>query len=227
MAENRGAMVLGVTPARGGSKGLPRKNIRPCLEKPLIAWTIEAAKASRLLDRYVVSTEDREIAEAARRYGAEVLSRPAHLATDEATTLSVLQHAVEQIPADTIVLLQATSPIRDQGLIDRCIRRFLDSGADSLATGFICKYVEYGKGAGVRRQEIPGFFYDDGNVYVIKADLVRKGDRYGTRIERMVLSREENVEIDDEFDFWLAEQVLRRRERQGRVRHDEGFHDVT
>jgi CMP-N-acetylneuraminic acid synthetase len=220
-------VILGVTPARGGSKGLPRKNIRPCLGKPLIAWTIEAAKASRFLDRYVVSTEDREITEAAGRYGAEVLPRPAHLAADEATTLSVLQHAIEQIPADTIVLLQATSPVRDQGLIDRCIRRFLETGADSLATGFICKYVEYGKGAGARRQEIPGLFYDDGNVYVIKADLVRKGERYGTRIERMVLSREENVEIDDEFDFWLAEQVFRRRGQQGLPRREEGFHDPT
>ena len=203
-------MILGVTPARAGSKGLPRKNIRPLCGKPLLAWTIEAAKVSRLLNRYVVSTEDGEIAEVARKHGAEVLERPKGLATDEVPTLSVLQHVLQHIPADTIVLLQATSPIRDPDLIDRCIQRLLETGADSLATGFICKYVEYGKNE-LRRQDIQGFFYDDGNVYVMRADLLKRGDRYGKRIERVLLDREQNVEIDDEFDFWLAEQILKRR----------------
>lgn len=203
-------MILGITPARGGSKGIPRKNLKPLCGKPLIAWTFEAAKASRLLDRYVVSTEDKEIAEEARRAGIEVIERPEELATDEASTLSVLQHVLTAVPADVLVLLQATSPIRNPDLIDRCIQRFLETKAESLATGFMCKYVEYGKNE-LKRQDIPGFFYDDGNVYMMRADLVRKGDRYGTRIERVLLDREQNVEIDDEFDFWLAEQVLRRR----------------
>lgn len=204
-------MILGVTPARGGSKGIPRKNIKSLAGKPLLAWTIEAAKAARRLDRYVVSTEDREIAAVARQCHAEVLERPAELATDEATTLSVLQQVLTCIPADIVVLLQPTSPIRDAGLIDRCIERFLETQADSLATGWICKYVEYGTNA-LRRQDLSGFFYDDGNVYVMRADLLRQGDRHGTRIERVVLDRELNVEIDDDFDFWLAEQVLRARE---------------
>lgn len=204
-------MNLAVIPARGGSKGLPGKNIRPLLGKPLIAWTLEAARAAKGLDRILVSTEDPAIAAAARASGAEVLDRPAALATDEATTLAVLQHALAKVPeARTVVVLQATSPVRDAGLIDLCLERFRASGADSLATGFICKYAEYGKSA-LRRQEMPGFFYDDGNVYVIKADLVRAGDRYGERIERVLLDREQNIDIDDEFDFWLAEQVLARR----------------
>lgn len=203
-------MILGVTPARGGSKGIPRKNLKPLLGKPLLAWTLEAAQRSALLQYYVVSTEDKEIAETATRFGVEVLDRPVELAGDDVSTLSVLQHVLAKIPADVLVLLQATSPIRDPNLIDTCIRRFLDSGADSLATGFLCTYVEYGQNDR-RRQEIPGFFYDDGNVYVIKADLIRRGDRHGTKIERMVLDREQNVEIDEEFDFWLAEQILKRR----------------
>lgn len=200
-------MILGITPARGGSKGIPRKNIRGIAGKPLIAWTIEAAKKSRLIDKYIVSTEDEEIACIARQYSAEVLYRPHELATDEASTLSVLQHAVEQIPCDIVVLLQATSPIRKLGIIDECIREFIDNGYDSLATGFICKYVEYGKND-LRRQDIQGFFYDDGNVYVIKADLIRRGDRYGNKIGKKIISRWENVEIDDEFDFWVAEKIL-------------------
>ena len=205
-----GGGVLGITPARGGSQGIPRKNIQPLCGKPLIAWTIEAAQAARRLDRYAVSTEDAEIAKAARRAGAEVIERPSALATHEATTLSVLQHALTQVPADTVVLLQATSPIRETGLIDRCIERFFESGADSLATGFICTYTAYGT-THARRQEIPGFFYDDGNVYVMKADLILRGERCGERIERVLLDREQNVEIDEPFDLWLAEQVLKRR----------------
>lgn len=204
-------MILGITPARGGSREIPRKNILPLAGKPLIAWTIEAAKESKLLDRYVVSTEDSEIAGIARRWASEVLERPAELATDEATTLAVLQHALTRIPAKTVVLLQATSPVREPGLIDRCIERFLETRADSLATGFLCRHTEYGKGEDLRRQEIPGFFYDDGNVYVIRAELLRRGDRYGKRMERVLLDPAQSVEIDSEFDFWLAEQVIQQR----------------
>lgn len=202
-------MVLGVTPARGGSRGVPRKNVRICCGKPLIAWTIEAAAASALLDRYVVSTEDAEIAAISRAFGADVVDRPEDLATDTATTLSVLQHVHSKVPADLVVLVQATSPVRDPDLIDRCIRRLVESGADSLATGFICKCAEYGVER--RRQDVPGFFYDAGSVYVYRGELIGKGDPVGRRVERVLLDREQSVEVDDEFDFWLAEQVLERR----------------
>jgi len=201
-------MILGVIPARGGSKGIPRKNVKQINGKPLIVWTIEAAKESKMIDRYVVSTEDEEIAATSREYGVDVIERPPELATDEATTLSVLQHAVEKIPCDSIVLLQATSPIRRGGLIDECIKEFIDNEYDSLATGFTCKYIEYGKNNS-RRQDIEGFFYDDGNVYIIKADLIERGERYGEKIGRKIISRWENTEIDDKFDLWLGEQILR------------------
>ena len=202
--------VLGITPARGGSKAIPRKNIKDISGKPLIAWTIEAAKESKMIDRYVVSTEDEEITQIVSGYGVEVFPRPAELATDKATTLSVLQHVVRNIPCDIVVLLQATSPIRKSGLIDECIREFKDNEYDSLATGFICKYIEYGKN-NLRRQDIEGFFYDDGNIYVIKADLIKKGDRYGKKIGKKIISRWENQEIDDEFDFWITEKMLQER----------------
>ncbi len=199
--------ILGITPARGGSKGIPKKNIKQIASKPLIAWTIESAKESEKLDRYVISTEDGEIAEIAKQYGVEVLNRPLELASDEASTLSVLQHAVKEMPCDTVVLLQATSPIRRPGLIDECIKEFKDNDYDSLATGFICNYIEYGKNQ-LRRQDIKGFFYDDGNVYVIKADLIKRGERYGKKLGRKIVSQIENVEIDDEFEFWIAEKIL-------------------
>ncbi len=200
-------VILGITPARGGSKGIPHKNIKEIAGKPLLAWTIEAARKSNLIDRYVVSTEDEQIAGVAKEYGANVLYRPAEFATDEASTLCVLQHAVSNIPCDIVILLQATSPIRHEGLIDESISEFHDNQYDSLATGFICKFKEYGKNS-LRRQDIQGFFYDDGNIYIIKSDLIKKGDRYGKMIGKKLISRWENVEIDDPFDFWLSEKIL-------------------
>ena len=150
-----------------------------------------------------------EIASIAKQYGAEVINRPPELATDEASTISVLQHVIEHIPCEIVVLLQATSPIRKPGLIDECINEFIDNRYDSLATGFTCKFIEYGKNE-LQRQDIKGFFYDDGNVYVVKADFIKQGDRYGKMIDRKIISRWENIEIDDDFDFWMAEMILKR-----------------
>lgn len=206
---------LGIIPARGGSKGIPRKNIKDIAGKPLIAWTIEAAKASKKLDQFVVSTEDLEIASISKKYGVEVIDRPIELATDEATTLSVLQHVLSKIEAEAVVILQPTSPVRDKGIIDMYIKRFEDKKVDSLATGFICKFMEYGTYS-QRRQDLKGFFYDDGNVYVIKADLIKSGRLIGKKIERIEIAREQNIEIDDDFDFWMAEQVLLKRVREHR-----------
>jgi len=201
---------LGVIPARGGSKGIPRKNIKMIAGKPLLAWSIESARCSNRLDRFVVSTEDAEIARMVRRYGAEVVDRPKKLATDTATTLSVLQHVLTKIDAEAVVILQPTSPVRDKELVDRCIEQFQRTKADNLATGFICKFKEYGSYT-QRRQNLKGFFYDDGNVYVVKSALIRKGTLFGKKVERVITAREENTEIDDEFDFWLVEQILRKR----------------
>lgn len=205
-------MILGLIPARGGSKGIPGKNIKMIHGKPLIVWTIERALESKKLDEVLVSTDNNEIAHIAREAGAEVLMRPSELATDTASTLDVMIHALQNYPADYLVLLQPTSPYRIKGLIDSCIDEFLEKGYDSLATGFMCDYKAYGKNT-LPRQQIQGFFYDDGNVYVIKAEMILKGDRYGTKIGRKIISRYENAEIDDDYDFWLLEQILKKWEK--------------
>lgn len=202
-------MILALIPARGGSKGVPNKNIKLINGKPLIAWTIKKALASELIDRVVVSTDSEAIADIAKQYGAEVIIRPAEFATDTASTQDVMVHALSVIPAEILVLLQPTSPYRSNGLIDECIREFIENDYDSLATGFMCDYIEYGKNT-LPRQQIQGFFYDDGNVYVIKAKNILNGDRYGSKIGRKLIGRYENVEIDDEFDFWLSEQILKK-----------------
>lgn len=204
-------MILGLIPARGGSKGVPNKNIKMIHGKPLIVWTIESAQKSKLLDKIIVSTDSEEIARTAKEAGVEVLKRPSYLATDTASTQDVMVHALQNYPADTLVLLQPTSPCRRLGLIDECIQEYLDNNYDSLATGWICDYKEYGKNT-LPRQQIKGFFYDDGNVYVIKAENILKGDRYGNKIGRKIITRYENAEIDDEFDFWLLEQILKKQE---------------
>lgn len=205
-------MVLGLIPARGGSKGVPNKNIKLINGKPLIVWTIEKAKKSRLIDKIVVSTDSEEIAKIARDNGVEVLKRPDELATDTASTQDVMKHALQNYNAKTLVLLQPTSPYRSDGLIDECITEFIENDYDSLATGFICDYKEYATNT-LPRQQIEGFFYDDGNVYVIKADNIFCGDRYGKKIGRKIISRYENAEIDDEYDFWLLEQILKEKEK--------------
>jgi CMP-N,N'-diacetyllegionaminic acid synthase len=194
--------ILGIIPARGSSKAIPRKNVKPIAGKPLIAWTIEAAKKSTLMNTFVVSTEDNEIANIAANYGAEVLHRPKALASDKATTLAVM-------PADIVVLLQCTSPIREKGLIDTCIKQFLNEKADSLATGFISHLYEWGSYDNKRRQDLQGWFHDDGNIYVIKAENIVKGNLWGKKRIPFGISREQNIEIDDSFDFWLNEQILR------------------
>lgn len=207
-------MILGLIPARGGSKGVPNKNIKMIYGKPLIVWTIERALQSHLLDEVIVSTDSEEIAVIAKENGAKVMMRPAELATNTASTQDVMKYTLQQIPADILVLLQPTSPCRSDGLIDECIREFMENDYDSLATGFMCDYKEYGSNT-LPRQQIQGFFYDDGNVYVIKAKQIMQGDRYGKEIGHKLISRYENAEIDDMYDFWLLEKILEKQQTEG------------
>jgi CMP-N-acetylneuraminic acid synthetase len=179
----------------------------------LLAWSIDAARESKLIDRFVVSTEDAEIAELAEREGAEIAWRPAELAADLATTVSVLQHLLGQIDADTVVLLQPTSPVRGGGLVDRAISRFIESGADSLATGSMIKSVEWGTMENTPRQQIKGYFYDDGCVYVHRAWVLRAGRWHGDRLEPMVVERRYNFEVDEDVDFDVVERILESQSR--------------
>jgi N-acylneuraminate cytidylyltransferase len=177
----------------------------------LIHWTIEHAHKSLLLDRFVVSTEDTGIAQESTRLGAEVLKRPDRLAQDDSTTVSVLKHAVKTLPGyDTVVVLQPTSPIRHEMLIDDCIAAFHATGCDTLATGFISYHYEWGTMKNVPRQKMKGFFYDDGNVYVHKSAHLKRGEWWGKNRYQMVIGPEFNLEIDTEADLWMAEGILQR-----------------
>lgn len=202
-------MILGIIPARGGSKGIPRKNIQPVHGRPLIAWTIDAAHKSLLLDRFVVSTEDSEIVTVANQYGANVLLRPAKLAQDDTTTVAVLKHICKELPQyATIVVLQPTSPIRRPGLIDQCIKTFQEEGCDTLATGFTSYQFEWGTMKNIPRQKMKGYFYDDGNVYVHKSDHLKLGQWWGKVRCPYEIGDGQNLEVDEEADLWAAEGIL-------------------
>jgi CMP-N-acetylneuraminic acid synthetase len=202
-------MRIAVIPARGGSKGLPGKNIKLLNDKPLIAWSIEAALQSKKIDRVIVSTDYDEIGKIALENGAEVIMRPANLSTDEATTISVLEHIIQEIPeADNIIVLQPTSPLRSVNLIDNCIDEFETNVYTNLATGYWCKYKEFGSHNNLRRQDYEGFFYDDGSVYILSRELIKKGLWCGEKPLRYINEKYMNFEIDDEVDFTIIEALF-------------------
>jgi CMP-N-acetylneuraminic acid synthetase len=225
--------VLGLVPARGGSKGVPRKNIRPLGGKPLLAWTAEAALASRRLSRVVLSTDDEEIAEVGRGVGLEVpFLRPAELASDTAPTLPAVRHAILALEAlgdrfDAVCLLQPTSPFRTTETIDGCIDLFEHSGADSLVTtlrvpaeynphwvyfarGDRELYLATGEAMPVpRRQDLPPASHREGSVYVTRRDVViEHGSLYGARLIGYEVDPARAINIDTLDDWARAEQLL-------------------
>jgi CMP-N-acetylneuraminic acid synthetase len=223
---------VGVIPARGGSKGILHKNIRDLAGKPLIAYTIEAALKAKTLRRVIVSTDDAKITEVAKSYGAEVpFFRPAELAKDDTPGLLVFQHAVKFIEVDeganldTVVLLQPTSPLRSHRYIDEAVKKLLETGADSVIT--VCKvrhhpfwcftlegdrlYPYSKKGMNVsRHQDLPDVYAENGAVYAIRRSvLFDQNSVYGKDTRAVVMPYEESVDIDDYFDFFVAEMMLK------------------
>ena len=226
--------VLGLIPARGGSKGIPRKNLRVLGGKPLLQWTIDAALNSQALTSVVVSTEDEEIAAVARACGASIpFVRPADLAGDETPTLPVVQHAIRTLAGrgehfDAICLLQPTSPLREPADIDACIELLAASGADSVISvlrvpteynpqwvylrnddGFL-SLATGGTNPVPRRQSLPSAFHRDGSIYVSKKRVVMGGDSlYGEKVLGYETSGSAGINIDTPADWMRAEALVR------------------
>ncbi|MDF1522505.1 MAG: acylneuraminate cytidylyltransferase family protein [Trueperaceae bacterium] len=219
--------VLAVIPARGGSKGIPRKNLADLAGRPLIAWTIAAALASRYLDRVIVSTDDREIAEASVEHGAEVpFLRPASLATDSSPTVDVLLHAIRSLDStfDIVVTLQPTSPLRTTGLIDSAIERLVASGATSCVSVKRLKadaswmYTLDGDGAYVpllpsarevaRRQDARPVYVLDGSVYATQRSALELTRSVRPEPCVLVENTEASIDIDESVDLRVAHALL-------------------
>ena len=187
---------LGIIPARHGSKGLPHKNIKEIAGKPLIAWTIERALQSEFINKTVITTDDKVVMKIADDYGMAIIDRPKEYASDESHIIHTICHTLDKYPAKAIVLLQPTSPIRSRHLIDYCIKTHLNSSSDVTVTGFNCNYKPYDKYGG-RRQDLVTYFRNDGNVFVINESLIDKGKTVSSNYTPVIVSREENIDIDD------------------------------
>lgn len=225
--------VLGVIPARGGSKGISRKNIRLLGGRPLLQYTIEAALSAGQLSRVLVSTEDAAIAELAQRLGAEVpFRRPLELAQDHTPTLPVVEHALrwceaQDGPFDAVCLLQPTSPFRRAEDIDGSIELLRQSGADAVVTVLPVPsehnphwvyftrpdgslHLSTGEAAPIsRRQDLPPAFHRDGSIYITRRHvLVDTKSLYGTRVVGYPVDPSQSVNLDDEEDWRRAESLL-------------------
>jgi CMP-N-acetylneuraminic acid synthetase len=200
---------LGVIPARGGSKGVHKKNIKNICGKPLIYWSIKAASDSQAISDFLISTEDQEIAKVAQSFEASVDIRPQHLSRDQATTISVIQDLAKRLPdVENFIVLQPTSPLRTGALIDQCINQFEKGSYNTLATGFYCKCQEYGSHNNDRRQDHKGFFYDDGNIYILNKKHVLNELWFGEKIRKFAIDKQYNFEIDDTVDFVVLEALM-------------------
>jgi CMP-N,N'-diacetyllegionaminic acid synthase len=228
--------VLGVVPARGGSKGVARKNLRVVAGRPLLAYTADAVHASARLTRTIVSTDDPEIADAARELGLDVpFMRPPALAADDTLMLPVLQHAVramadEGFAADVVVLLQPTSPLRRGAHIDAAVALLESSGADSVVSVIEVPHqfnpasvmrLEGGRltpflpGPPVlRRQDKPRVFARNGPaVAAIRSRVLESGSLYGDDTRAVVMAPEESIDVDGTADLEYLEFLLARSHR--------------
>ena len=231
MYENK--YCLGIIPARGGSKGIKKKNIRPLCGKPLIAYSIEAAKKSKYLDRTILSTDDKEIAEAAKKLGGDVpFMRPDELAKDDTPMYPVLQHAVKEIEKqlgkkiDIIVLLDPTAPLRSVQDIDDCIKKAADEKWDTVLTvteserSPYFNMVELDEKGCVslvkkpakpifRRQDAPKVYNITSGVYAVqRKTLMDDNTVLGKNTAAIIIPEERAGHIDSELDFKIVEFMM-------------------
>lgn len=225
----QGKKVLAVVPARGGSKGLPGKNVRPLLGKPLIQWTHEASSASRYVDRTILSTDDPSIATLAKGFGMDVpFLRPTHLADDAAKSSDMILHALDACPDfDFVVMLQPTSPLRTAEHIDECLEKAVALPAPAvvsvrevaehpswmywLGTGSALRPVLAGDSAH-RRQDLPDAYFLNGAVYVADVSWFRVHKTFlSNQTAGYVMPESCSVDIDNLSDFTRAELLLKGR----------------
>jgi CMP-N,N'-diacetyllegionaminic acid synthase len=223
-----GKRILAVVPARGGSKGLPGKNIKLLAGRPLIAWSLEAGQRSQHVDRTILSTDDLAIMEVAGQLGADVpFMRPEELAQDETPGTAPVLHAVRECPGfDLVVVLQPTSPLRTAAHVDAAIELMVARGADRCvsvtkavdhpfwtytrdSSGRLVPFIDTADGVGTRRQDLPEAWVLNGAIYITRVTILNSsGSLAGADCVAYPMSEEDSVDIDDLEDFQAAEARL-------------------
>jgi CMP-N,N'-diacetyllegionaminic acid synthase len=222
--------ILAIIPARGGSKGVPNKNIKLFFDAPLLAYTFSAAKQSRLLSKIILSSEDDLIIGVAKSIGLEVpFVRPNYLSNDYSSSIDVVKHSIEffeekGINFDAICLLQITSPFREKGFIDRAIEKFISTNSDALISvqkvphehnpHWVFEQNESGllsistgeKQIIKRRQELPDAYFRDGSIYITKIEAIKQGSFFGERLSFIESDNELYANIDTLDDWKKAEE---------------------
>ncbi len=225
--------TVAVIPARGGSKGIPLKNIREVGGKPLVAWVIEACLRAESVDRTVVSTDHEEVAEVARRWGAEVpFMRPAEFSGDAVTLDPVIYHAVTTLeehdgtPIDVVLTVQPTCPLLRPETIDHSVRTLLDGGFDSVIMLREIRHMYWRRVNGrfepmyekrANRQELEPLYPETGAVFASDRSVISPKNRLGENIGHVIGSEEEAIDIDTEIDLKLAELVIEKARQEGRL----------
>jgi CMP-N,N'-diacetyllegionaminic acid synthase len=224
--------ILAIIPARGGSKGVPFKNIADVNGKPLIAYTIEAAKKSALFDKIVVSTDNKKIKKVSEKLGAKVITRPRRLSTDKISTESVMLHVLgwlqdnEGCKPDIIFLLQPTSPLRNAQDIKQAYRKFIYEKLSSLLSvtknrTFIWQKrknkftpMNYNYRSRPRRQEMNYQFQENGAIYITRySNFMKLKNRLSGNIGYYVMDEEMSIDVDSPLDLAVVEQILKKRKR--------------
>jgi CMP-N-acetylneuraminic acid synthetase len=222
--------VVGLIPARGGSESIPRKNLAPLVGRPLLAWTIDAARAASSLEGFFVSTEDDEIASAALDHGADVLARPANLASDDTPMLDVVLHAAAALgDADVIALLQPTSPLRRAEHVDGAVRLLGDTGADGVVSVVRVAHrfspeslmrLEGGRlvaldpdGVTRRQDKQPLFARNGPAVLVVTTEKLAERGLYGGDLRPYAMETRDSLDVDEPEDLELVEAILGSRVR--------------
>ena len=217
--------TIAVIPARGGSKSIPKKNIASFCGKPLLAWSILQAKGATLVQEVYVSTDDADIAEVARTYGAKVINRPQDISGDTDASESALAHAIAEIGGDIsyVVFLQATSPLRESSDIDNALRTIQKEKADSLFSGAevgdfyiwtkkdgTLRSVNYDYKDRKRRQDYGEQYVENGSIYVFKPQvLLDYNNRLGGAIALSEMEFWKSFEIDEQEDLRFCETLFK------------------
>ena len=226
---NKNKTFLAIIPARGGSKRLPRKNVLDLCGKPLIAWSIEAGLKSKYIDKLIVTSDDEEILDISKKFGANIIKRPDELSSDTATTFDAIKHTIDNLEKyDFIVLLQPTSPLRSEKYLDEAIELLEEKNADAVIS--VCESEHsplwcntlsqnldmsnflLDEVLNKRSQDLEKYYKLNGAIYICKTDklLENKSFFLKNNIFAYIMDKKVSIDIDEEIDLLIANELMKK-----------------